>query len=53
MKPGTVETPAAIASFLEAILSPIASMAFGGGPMKAMPAASQAAEKAAFSERKP
>jgi hypothetical protein len=40
-----VETPASAAIFLEVILSPIASMAWGG-PMKAMPAFSSASAKA-------
>ena len=39
--PGTMGTPASAASFFEAILSPIAPMARGFGPMKAMPAAAQ------------
>jgi len=30
--PGTVLTPASLASFLDSILSPIASMALVGGP---------------------
>ncbi|MNW09625.1 hypothetical protein D3C71_2066650 [compost metagenome] len=51
--PGTVDTPASAASFFEVILSPIASMAAGGGPTKMIPAFSSAAEKAAFSERNP
>ena len=29
-------TPAAFASFFDSILSPIAAIAFGGGPMKAI-----------------
>ena len=51
--PGTVETPAALASFLDSILSPIASMARGLGPMKVMPAACKAVGNAARSDRKP
>jgi len=41
------------ASFLDSILSPIAAMAFTGGPMKAMPAFSSAFAKVVRSERKP
>jgi hypothetical protein len=51
--PGTVETPASAASFLLVILSPIASMALGGGPTKMMPSFASAVGKAAFSLRKP
>ncbi len=39
--PGTTLTPAACASFFDSILSPIAAIASGGGPMKAMPACRQ------------
>ena len=53
MWPGTQETLAAVANRLEAILSPMASMASGLGPMKTMPAAAQARAKSARSERKP
>jgi hypothetical protein len=52
-KPGTVETFAALANFFDSILSPIASMAFGLGPMKTMPSASSAAQNEARSDRKP
>ncbi len=52
-KPGTTLTPAAFASFFDWILSPIAAMAFGGGPTKAMPASSQARAKLSRSDRKP
>ena len=38
---------------LARILSPMASMADGGGPTNAIPAASQAAAKAVFSDRNP
>ena len=51
--PGTTGTPAAATVALAAILSPIASIASGGGPMKVSPAAAQARAKAAFSARKP
>ena len=37
--PGTVETFAAAAAFLDSILSPMAAMALGFGPMNTMPAA--------------
>ena len=40
-KPGTVLTLAALANFLDSILSPIASIAFGFGPMKTMPSCFQ------------
>ena len=53
MNPGTVETPASAAIFFEVILSPIFSIAPGGGPMKAMPSAASASAKALFSDRKP
>ncbi len=53
MCPGTVETPAAAASFLEVILSPMAWIAATGGPMKLTPAAASASAKSARSERKP
>ena len=51
--PGTLETPAARASFFDSILSPIAAIAFGGGPMKVTPALASARAKAGFSDRKP
>ena len=40
--PGTVETLAAAAAFLDSILSPIAAIAPGLGPMKTMPASASA-----------
>ena len=46
-------TPAFSASALAVALSPIALIAFAGGPMKTRPALAQAAANAAFSERKP
>ena len=46
-------TPQAMAVALAASLSPIWARMWEGGPMNLMPAASQAAAKAAFSERKP
>ncbi len=51
--PGTVETLAAAAAFFDSILSPMAAMALGFGPMKTMPACSSAFGKASRSERKP
>ena len=51
--PGTVETLAAFAAFFDSILSPIAAMARGFGPMNTIPAASSARGKASRSERKP
>ena len=46
-------TSAAAAAFLDSILSPIAAMAFGGGPIKAIPASSSARAKLSRSDRKP
>ena len=51
--PGTTGTPAAATVALAAILSPIASMAAGGGPMKTSPASAHARANTAFSDRKP
>ena len=51
--PGTTGTPAAPPGALARILSPMVSIAAGGGPMKTRPAAAQARAKAAFSARKP
>ncbi len=53
MKPGTVDTPASAASCFEVILSPIARIAAGGGPMNATPSAPSASAKSARSLRKP
>ncbi len=53
VRPGTTGTPAAATASLARILSPIASIAAAGGPMNTSPARSQAAAKAAFSERNP
>ena len=52
-QPGTVETFAALANFFDSILSPIASIALGFGPMKTMPSLSSASQKEARSDRKP
>ena len=51
--PGTTGTPACVISSRARTLSPIASIASGGGPMKTMPASRQARANAAFSDRKP
>ena len=51
--PGTIGTPAARAAARAASLSPSAAMVAGRGPMKAMPASSQACANAAFSAKKP
>ncbi len=50
---GTVDTSAAAAAFFDSILSPIAAIALGLGPMKTMPAASRASGKASRSDKKP
>ena len=52
-QPGMVLTLAASASFLDAILSPIAAMLACLGPMKTMPSSSTRRAKASFSDRKP
>ena len=44
--PGTVETLAAAAALLLSILSPMAAIALGFGPMKTMPALASASAKA-------
>ena len=51
--PGTIGTPAPLMSSRARVFEPIASIASGGGPMKTIPASSQARAKAAFSARKP
>ena len=53
VQPGTMGTPQPMAICLAASLSPIRAMVSDLGPMKAMPASSQARTKSAFSERKP
>jgi hypothetical protein len=50
---GMVLTLAASASFLDAILSPMAAIECALGPMKAMPSSSQRLAKSSFSLRKP
>ena len=51
--PGTTGTPALIMLVRAWVFSPIASIALAGGPMKVMPALSQARTNFAFSDRKP
>ena len=51
--PGTVETPALAANFFDSILSPMASMALGLGPMKTIPSLASRRATPAFSDRKP
>ena len=52
-EPGTTGTPALRISFRAAALLPMARITSPEGPMKVMPAASQASAKSAFSLRKP
>ena len=51
--PGTTGTPAAIMRLRAEILSPMASIVSGAGPMKMMPSSRQRRAKSAFSDRKP
>ena len=51
--PGTTATPAFSAARRADSLSPIISMAAGGGPMKTAPASATARAKAASSARNP
>ena len=51
--PGTPETPTASAASRAEILSPMTSMASGGGPMKTTPRSVIARAKSAFSEKNP
>jgi hypothetical protein len=53
MCPGTVDARLLAAIFFDVILSPIASIAPAGGPMKATPAFSSASANFRFSDRKP
>ena len=53
LRPGTPATPARSAASRALILSPIISIASGGGPMNVAPAAATARAKAAFSAKKP
>ncbi len=52
-RPGTPATPASSAAKRELILSPMTSMASGGGPMKVTPRSVMARAKSVFSEKKP
>ncbi len=52
-RPGTPATPASAAASRELILSPMTSMASGGGPTNVTPWAVTARAKSAFSEKKP
>ena len=51
--PGTPATPALAAAMRLDTLSPMTSMASGGGPMKATPRSVMARAKSVFSEKKP
>ncbi len=53
VRPGTPDTPTASAARRELILSPMISMASGGGPTKVTPVAVMARAKSVFSEKKP
>ena len=53
VRPGTPDTPTASAARRELILSPMISMASGGGPMKVTPLSEMARAKSAFSEKNP
>ena len=50
---GTIGTPAAVAASLARCLSPISSIASGGGPIQVSPASITARAKPAFSLRNP
>ena len=51
--PGTIGAPPRWAALRELTLSPISSIASGGGPMNATPLAMIARAKSAFSLKKP
>ena len=51
--PGTDATSAAAAAFRDEILSPMISIASGGGPIHATPRSVMARAKSAFSAKKP
>ena len=53
MVPGTPMTPASCAAMRLETLSPMTSMASGGGPMKVTPRSVMARAKSVFSEKKP
>ncbi len=52
-RPGTPDTPARSAAWRALILSPMTSIASGGGPMKVTPRSVMARAKSVFSEKKP
>ena len=51
--PGTASTPASAAASRDEILSPITSIAAGGGPIQVQPASVTAPAKSAFSAKNP
>ena len=51
--PGTAATSDAAADFRDEILSPMISIASGGGPIQATPRSVMARAKSAFSEKNP
>ena len=53
VRPGTPDTPARSAACRALILSPITSIASGGGPMKVTPRSVMARAKSVFSEKNP
>ncbi len=53
MAPGTMGTPAASMRLRAAVFEPIWRIELAGGPMKTIPAASQASGSSGFSLRKP
>ena len=53
MVPGTPDTPASWAAMRLDTLSPITSIASGGGPMKVTPRSVMARAKSVFSEKNP
>ena len=53
VRPGTPDTPTFSAAWRALILSPMTSMASGGGPMKVTPRSVMARAKSVFSEKKP
>ena len=52
-RPGTADTPARSAAIRDEILSPITSMADGGGPTNVAPRSVTARAKSVFSEKNP
>ena len=51
--PGTDSTSAAAAAFRDEILSPMISIASGGGPIQVTPRSVMVRAKSAFSEKNP